>query len=287
MLLYLLDLSIRELPPSVAREFLVRCLSACEEHEWQRMFDSAQDAKTYARSQDDRAAEAAALIHIGLAARQLNQPDRAQSVFGQAKRIYQREPDWRYRLGEGLAALASAIFYERRPEALRYYQEALDCLVTLADGYVALGEDEKHIRIRAICDALRLQLGGQMPIVYVDGKAHVLSPLLGQDQLQLELQPNVEYRVIPVGGQDYSEFGFSSDDALLVRRVSQIREIMPGDLGVWHTASGDDLIGEFARDLQGNVQFLQPGAEPMVIGDSNLEVIDRVAACLKPTWPAA
>lgn len=284
----LLELSIKDLPQRAVRGFLEQSLLNYDQRDWGRMSEIAQDVKLCARSQNDRLGEAAALIHQGIAFAQTEKLKEAQNALQRAKRIYHRDPDWRHRLGEGLATLALGLVEPRQFEALNYHQEALNLLSQLEERYAVEGDIGKQEKIRRICRLLRSKISSQTPIVKVGDRRYMLTVPWDRDEVLLELEPDVEYRIIPIGRHRYNEnlesFGLSINDSVLVRRVRQIDEILSGGLGVWYTSGGDYVIGVFERSTDGNVQFIQIGAERKTLNVPNMHDFRRIDAVLKLTW---
>jgi len=284
----LLELSIKDLPHRAVRGFLEQSLLSYERRDWDRMSELAREAQLCARSQDDRLGEAAALIQQGMAFAQTEKLDEAQDALERAKRIYHRDPGWRHRLGEGLATLALGLVEPLRFEALNYHQEALNLLSRLEERYAAEGDIGKQEKIRRIDRLLRQKISGQTPIVKVGDRRYMLTVPWDRDEVLLELQPDVEYRVIPIGRDRYNEklenYGLSINDSVLVRRVRQIDEILSGGLGVWYTTGGDYVFGKFERSIDGNVQFIQIGAERKTLNVPDVQAVRRIDAVLKPTW---
>jgi len=284
----LLELSIEDLPHRVVRGFLEQSLLNYEQRDWGRMSELAQEAKLCAQSQNDRLGEAVALIHQGIAFAHTEKLAEAQDALKRANRIFHRDPSWRHRLGEGLATLALGLVEPLRFEALNYHQEALNLLSQLEERYAAEGDIDKQAKIRGVCRLLRLKISGQTPVVRVGDRRYVLTVPRYRDEIPLELEPDVEYRIIPIGrdryNEDFENFGLSINDSVLVRRVRRIDEILPGDLGVWHTSGGDYVFGKFERNTDGSVQFIQIGAESKILNVQNVRAIRCIDAVLKPTW---
>jgi tetratricopeptide (TPR) repeat protein len=283
----LLEFSIKEMPHRAVRSFLEPSLLAYERGDWDRMSELARDARSVARRQNDRLGEAAALIHLGIAFAQTDRVQDAQDVLKRAIRSYHRDPDWRHRLGEGLATLALGLVDTRRFESLNYYQETLNLLSQLDERFAAEGDIDKQEKMRHVCRLLRLRIGSQIPVVIIDDQKYVLTAPWDRDEVLLELQPDVEYRVIPIAADRYNEklkdLGLSIGDSVLVRRARQIDDILSGGLGVWYTTSGEYAFGKFERDAQGNVRFIQIGAERTTLNVSSVQAVPRIDAVLKPT----
>jgi hypothetical protein len=279
----LLEMLTVELPTSKVREILEQSLLACEARNWKQVSALSQNATMWARTHDDRIGEATALIHQGIASAQLKRPDIALDVCGRAKRIFCRDPDWRHRMGEGLAAFALGLLYDSSVEALKHYSEALRLLGRLEERFAAEGDKRRQQDVHTVCDLLHLKISHQIPVVCIDEKPYILTLPAGRDEMILELQVNAEYLVMPVKRDEYIEFGLSSDDSVLVRRIRQIDEIESGGLGVWYETGGEYYLGKFERDDQGNVQFVQPDGKVKSIGASEVNSAGCVDAILKPT----
>lgn len=280
----LLKMLTDEVPESAVCAFLDQSLTACQERNWERMSETAQNALIRARKQDDRVGEATALVHYGVANAQLGRIDVAVNSCKRAKRSFRREPDWCQRLGEGLAAIVLGLIDDRPVEAVRCFREALQLLSKVQECSAAEGNRSKQYRVQRVCEALRLKISGRTLIIYLNGEAHTLAPPAGSDLLLLELQPNVDYRVIPIEKDDYRALGLKPDDSVLVRRVQRVDDITPG-LAVWYGGSGEFTVGRFERDDQGNVHFIQGSADQRLIGVSDVSSIGCVDAVLRPTWP--
>jgi tetratricopeptide (TPR) repeat protein len=277
----LLKLLTLQLSAGRVRDLLGQSLIAYQKRDWQQVQQLAEQAQKLSRSSSDLLVRATALLHLGLAWGRLGQFDEAAKVISLAKRVYHRSLERQSRVGEALAALVLGWLYDRSSDAIPYYREALQALGQLQEGYAAEGNYEKEKALQQIGYLLRLRIDDQPPTLHIGGRAFTLTPVAESDQGILELEYDVEYRIIPVEHDQYDELGLSPGDSMLVHRIPQLEELVTGSIGVCHLPNGESAVGKFERNAEGNVRFVELGAKARIIGDLKANSASSLDAVLK------
>lgn len=277
----LLEQLTLELSWTTVRNLLEQSLVAYQAQDWEQVKRLSQQAQKLSRDPNSLVEHATALLHLGLAWGHLGRLLEAERVISLAKRIFHRNAQRQSRTGEALAELVLGWVYDQSGAAVQYYREALKLLSQLQQEYAAQGDVGKDKVLQQICHMLRLRIKDETPTIYVAGRTFTLTPLAEEDQGVLELECDVEYRIIPVEHDQYSEWGLSPGDSMLVHSVEHLEALVSGTLGICHLPGGDCAVGKFERNTEGNVRFLELGARARIIGDLKAGRASYLDAVLK------
>jgi hypothetical protein len=169
----------------VVRDYLIQSARAGRTLNVSLMRDLAEVARRLARGRSDQLGEAAALLHLGIAAAAAGQLSDARAAVERARGIYRREPSARFRFHEGLATYLLAMWtdspgYGRgrgiaSPKGLAQTLDALERAQTLLDAartlYAAEGDWHRCRQIQKLDAQIRRSIDDRIPTVWVDGKA--------------------------------------------------------------------------------------------------------------------
>lgn len=277
-----LDISLSSV---AVQESLDQSLSACEAGDEGLMIELAQIAKQMAWECRDHKGVAAASIHIGMAYAQMNQFDQAINACEQARRIYHRDPTRQQRLGEGIATYGLGLIFQHhsiwlysdqakaignlRARAVGYYQESLSLLEQAMQHYASVGDQRQFRNLREIHQDISQRIACQIPTVYVDGEKYRLVPVEAADHTFPDLQPDIDYRPVMIGGDFNHELGISPGDFVLIHVQGEALKHRP------ETHDEPWPLEVFQRDERGTIRFILAGDDETQVG--------YVAAILKPT----
>jgi hypothetical protein len=169
----------------VVRDYLVQSARAGRTLNVSLMRDLAEVARRLARGRFDPLGEAAALLHLGIAAATAGQVSDARVAMERARRIYRREPSARFRFHEGLATYLLAAWTDnggyvrgtgtvtcRGAEQTLHALERAQALLGVARAqYSAEGDWHRCQQIEELDAQIRRRIGDRIPTVWVDGRA--------------------------------------------------------------------------------------------------------------------
>lgn len=257
------------------QESLSQSLLACEAGDIKLMLEMAQTARHIAWEYRDQAAQATALLHLGMAHARTSQYDQAISACEQARRLYHRNPAQQQRHGEGMAVYGLGLIFKHssiwlysdqtkaigdlQARAAGYYQQALVLLKQAMRHYAAVGNEKQFLALQEVCQDIQLEIAQQAPIVYVDGKECEFVSVETQHAMYPELQSDTDYQPILVGEVAGRELGISPGNYILLHYPKR------DEADVLHSSELHQCVWSehtvFQQDKQGRTHIILPDTD--------------------------
>ena len=169
----------------VVADYLIQSARAGRMLNVSLMRELAEGARRLALERSDQLGEAAALLHLGIAAAAAGQVGDARAAVCRAQRIYRREPAARFRFEESLTTFLLAAWADSWEnsrggktassqslvQTLRALEQAEDLLDVARAQFAAEGDWHRCRQIQELSAQIRRSIDDRIPAVWVDGWA--------------------------------------------------------------------------------------------------------------------